>query len=512
MAKVLELLASALDLHGTALSPESQFSEIGLTSMSSVKVIRGIQAHYGVAVSLKVLYQCRSVASLAQYIDAALEGEAPRFLVDAPLWLDEVEQEFAAVAVCDAPVVSATTAGTQSHHVLLTGATGYLGAFLLQELLETHPEEVSVYCIVRGAASDHAGAVERLVSHLQELQIFIRPDIFANRVRVLVGSLADGFDLDPAVYQELCGSVATVVHSAAHVNSVLPYSSLKQANVQGVRHVLKFAASGRCKHLVHISTMSVLTSQQQGRHEATDLAAHHATLNFTGGYNQSKWVGEMLVLRAAREKGHWVSVFRPGMISAHSTSGSSNENDFDTRLLAGLIKMGSAPYPSRAVLDQCPVDYVSRAIVRVSAGVRPPPSRDPLVCHFGNPHGSVQLDQMVDWLADMGYPLEKLAYADWLLQLATVPASNPLFPMVEGYFSGRMSFPHRSAIHEDQMANTLARAGPPPRITPKLFSLQLQWLASRAIIPSSQSRPSLTASTGSATITLDPDDLTSLLV
>ncbi len=48
-----------------------------------------------------------------------------------------------------------------------------------------------------------------------------------------------------------------IYHAAAHVNSVLPYSVLKSANVIGTKHVIDFAWTEKLKALVHVSTTSV---------------------------------------------------------------------------------------------------------------------------------------------------------------------------------------------------------------------------------------------------------------
>src|SRR5262249_61112978 len=68
--------------------------------------------------------------------------------------------------------------------VFLTGATGFLGVYLLDELL--HKTEATVYCLVR--ASDADAAKQRLVHHLQAY--FLLNGGFARRSRPVVGHLA----------------------------------------------------------------------------------------------------------------------------------------------------------------------------------------------------------------------------------------------------------------------------------------------------------------------------------
>jgi fatty acid CoA ligase FadD9 len=96
---------------------------------------------------------------------------------------------------------------------------------------------------------------------------------------------------------------------------------------------------------------------------------------YASGYGNSKWAGEVLLREANDVAGLPVSVFRAGMILAHTRySGQVNAPDAFTRLLVSLVTTGVAPrsfyrptdtgrWP-RAHYDGLPVDFTAEAIQR----------------------------------------------------------------------------------------------------------------------------------------------------
>src|SRR5690606_24368448 len=80
-------------------------------------------------------------------------------------------------------------------------------------------------------------------------------------------------------------------------------------------------------------------------------------------YSLTKWVSESLVLKSM-EKGIKGIIIRPGMITSHSITGASNSNDFMSRIIKGVIMMGSY-YDNKKGLEMIPVDFVSKTIIDI---------------------------------------------------------------------------------------------------------------------------------------------------
>ena len=135
-------------------------------------------------------------------------------------------------------------------HVLLTGATGFVGSALLRSLLSASaPLRFRVTCIVRGASD--ADAAARVDEDLRAM----------GSVTVLAGDLLrERFGLPQARYNALVADIDVVVHAAAHVNLLLPYDALRDANVLGTYNACAAALQAsalRNVRLIYVSSNAV---------------------------------------------------------------------------------------------------------------------------------------------------------------------------------------------------------------------------------------------------------------
>ncbi|MFD1715692.1 HAD-IB family hydrolase [Amnibacterium flavum] len=141
-------------------------------------------------------------------------------------------------------------------HILLTGATGFVGQAVLERLLTDHPE-TTISVIVRAKGSTPAQArVDKLIR-----KAVFRPwrervgdeeaaRILAERVRVIEG------DLDSV--EQLPGDLDIVLHGASTVSFDPPIDKAFDTNVGGATGLYgALAASGSDPHVVHISTAYV---------------------------------------------------------------------------------------------------------------------------------------------------------------------------------------------------------------------------------------------------------------
>ncbi len=155
-----------------------------------------------------------------------------------------------------------------------------------------------------------------------------------------------------------------IIHCGAFVNSVLPYSQLKAANVSGTHEVLRLATypGGKLKFVHHISTLSVIPPGVYD-HMVTEAEPLISNVGLHEGYAQTKFVADQLLLRAA-ERSLPVAIHRPGRITGHTKTGSTSVEDFMCRIVKGCIQLGSAP-DLDWMLDMTPVDFVSDSIVHL---------------------------------------------------------------------------------------------------------------------------------------------------
>jgi thioester reductase-like protein len=322
---------------------------------------------------------------------------------------------------------------TDQHHILLTGATGFLGAFLLYELLQQ--TKATLHCLIR--ADDATDGLAKLKQCLNGYQIW-QPE-FESRLAIVVGDLSKpALGLSPQQFYTLADHLDTIYHNGAQVHHIFPYAQLRATNILGTVEIIKLACQGKTKPLHYISTLSVLPPQplpgQTKIYEQADLSQYPAPI---GGYNRSKWVAEQLV-RQARDRNLPVTIYRPGPISGHSQTGIFNTHDFLYRLMQGYVQSGMAPY-GEIPLDLLPVDYASQALVYLSQQ----PAATGQAFHLIHPQpASSRL--LFEACQAAGYAIQRVPYNTWhakLMQIAqgvgnTGEASveetrnHPLYPLV----------------------------------------------------------------------------------
>jgi thioester reductase-like protein len=249
--------------------------------------------------------------------------------------------------------ISSTTHYEPLESVLLTGATGFFGPFLLNSLLLHTP--YTYYVLTR--APDRVHGLERIRNSLRRSLLWTQSIAveLEKRVRVVCGNIAlPNFGLNSEEWGGLANRIDSVVHNAALVNYVFNYEALKPHNVNGTREMLRFSFSGRRKEFHYISSTFIFGWTVKGMLMEDDSNPEMTNLDF--GYAQSKWVAEQLVF-AAETQGLRVRVYRPSLITA-STRGSWDRNDIAIRLLLFMIKHGVAVYSENQV-SFLPADIVA---------------------------------------------------------------------------------------------------------------------------------------------------------
>jgi thioester reductase-like protein len=274
--------------------------------------------------------------------------------------------------------------------ILLTGATGFLGSRVLENLLARTAADLR--CLVRGRG---------------------RLPIRNSRVTEVCGDLdEERFGLDRDAWRRLADEVDVLYHCGAKVHLTQPYDALRRTNVGGTLEVLRLLCEGRRKRLHYASTLSVFVATDRNTgtmREDDDLGR---TRRVYGGYAQSKWAAELLLRAAAPFVGP-VDVYRFGLITGDSRSGAGARSDLLGLFVRGTAASGCVPVGAgrRLRVDVTPVDYAAAAMVERSLQ-----SRGGTV-HIANPR-SASLADLVAAMRRAGLQVDEVPLSRWRARAA----------------------------------------------------------------------------------------------
>ncbi|HEX6097851.1 MAG TPA: amino acid adenylation domain-containing protein [Thermoanaerobaculia bacterium] len=356
---------------------DADFFELGGHSLLAAELMFRVHDAFGTRLPLLALLQDPTLRGMAARIDSSDALPSRRLEAETILPSDVV------------PPHPRPRVEPPAGDVLLTGATGFLGAFLLHALLRR--TEGLVHCVVRGDTP-----AERVRRNLERQGLW--DGRAAARIRIVPGDL-QRLELD----DELASRVSTVVHNGAAVHFTSPYDALRAANVESTLALLRFACRGMPKSLHLVSTTGVFAPEDL---DATlTVAESHVPRHGDAlplGYTQTKWVAEKLVLEAA-SRGVAACIHRPGRIWGGTRGGRGPQDDLLWHLVRASVSAGVAPDVD-AYVNIAPADYVAAAIAHIVASG----TGTAKAFHLVNPQ-STHVSQLFAWL---GVP-RRAPLAEW---------------------------------------------------------------------------------------------------
>ncbi len=329
------------------------FFELGGDSLSALELaaIVGINA--------QELYEYPTVESLARFMQGTNEFEAEENRVDV-----------------NSIILKNSNVLYKNPHkcVFLTGATGFLGAHILRELLRN---KVKVVCLVRNE--------ERL---RQTLGRYFPKEYKYYNYKVVKGDIeAPHFGLNDVEYSILVRKVDTVIHTAANVHHAGHYEDFERTNVWGTQNVINFCKDARA--VLHYTSTASVNGVGTVSIPKTDKVFDEFVLDIGQNYVQnvyihSKYKAEEAVL-LARQDGLKVNIYRIGNLTWRMSDGMFQKNAEDNGFIGrarGLFKAGLySPEMAEFPMDFTAVDECANAYVKLVLH-----NRINNIYHLYNPH------------------------------------------------------------------------------------------------------------------------------
>jgi thioester reductase-like protein len=391
-----ELFLSVLSLpQTTKLDVTASFFDLGGHSLLTVPLLQGIEKATGRKMSLSDLFQYPSVRTIAEIVDGgdATSATLGQTFVDLPAEV-LVHNRGKDILM----QIRAFWRHIEREHlykicrVLLTGAAGFLGAFLVHRILKNSNSYILLLIRPPTGNNDknltpaeqcrarvwdnlmHYGLATSDVDSVDKHRIKISE--FDARINVLVGDTSlGGLGLESDDYAYLTQHIDVVIHAAAQVNLLYPYSALAGANVVGTAEIIDFCMMGKVKSLHYISSNAVLpvdAAASEVFEEDTDLLPMSTRIQ--GGYAQTKWVAEQLVYKAM-SGGLPAVVYRCGNLAGDSQSGAWNGKDSNLQfmracVLAGAVPVFSLDNETPLSFEMTSVDFVASFVVACVDNIR----------------------------------------------------------------------------------------------------------------------------------------------
>ncbi len=332
---------------------DDDFFQMGGTSLTAMSFMAEMH-HRGYAVEYGSLFRYPSPRQLAR----SLEGDIVRqgYCLDGSF--QHIHDYLAGAPVPPSPLCQSVRG-----KVLLTGATGFLGIHVLQELLDTCQEEVC--CVVRASSGEEA--MERLSTTYA--YYYHRPLTRGqrSRIRVVAADLTHQECLSA-----LDGSgISQVINCAANVRHFAIGRQLHEVNTEVVRRLADFCDMVHAQ-LVQVSTLSIAGLYDPSCETERCLTERDFYIGQHLGddYTYSKWMAERLLLERMAGGQTDAVILRVGNLSSRSYDGQTQQHPEGNSLRMSLQlfeQWGIMPRSVAGVrVDLSPVDIVAKAVCHLA--------------------------------------------------------------------------------------------------------------------------------------------------
>lgn len=352
---------------------DDDFFELGGDSLYAVGMANTLKKKY--QMDITDIYRCPTIRQLAKKLVQVEETFVERLAKVKEVLNDwertnrgeeELKEEWEAYRqLCEPYRERNLEEKKEFENILLLGATGYVGIYLLREMLLM--TNAHIIMVVR--REDDASGYQRIE---KKLNTYFGADFYPQyqeRIHVLEGDITkDQFGLSREQYHELADKVECIVNASGKADHYGEWEAFYEANVAVVGHCIHLAKTKGRKEIHQISTKGVGTGYAEGKKYGI-FTEFSTDFYISGGnfYVESKQQAEKMLLEA-RAEGIPTVIYRVGDVVYDTADGRFQENIEKNALyllMQAILRLDVLPKKLPAFLEFAYVDFASKAIVSI---------------------------------------------------------------------------------------------------------------------------------------------------
>ncbi|KAL0144958.1 hypothetical protein V8B55DRAFT_1569449 [Mucor lusitanicus] len=420
-SEVLDIPRSIVKDH-----PKSLF-HLGLNSINAIQ-LRNRICEYFDDVASNFIYQHYSIQSMARTLMNSKGEDIQEQTEKRYQQTQRLAESYIKKAKRDFPRASNQYDESRPNVVLLTGATGSVGSFILRALLQD-PVVTKVYCCVRGEEHQLKDRlVEAITSRLLDASL-----LETDRLEILPMRFDESLlGLSKERYHQLKMEVTIVQHCAWHLNFNMPIDHFDKECIQPFYNLLKFAYNEVNPMHVHFVS-SVSASALSGSVIVEEPLPLDSKCALPIGYSASKFIVEILLNYLTAEKNFPCYIERLGQVCGDSVNGVWNTSEqYPLIFIGGGSIMKMMPRLNTKI-DWIPCDFAAASIVDIMMKTSTlPANTSESIYHIVNPQ-SIQWYDVLTAMKMSGMEFDIVEPSEWVKELAKND-TNPAFQTFKDSF------------------------------------------------------------------------------
>jgi thioester reductase-like protein len=444
---------------------DADFFSFGVDSLQVLalsSLLSNINAsHKTTTITARTIYAHPNIIGLARYLQSGDQIDSNETLTRRQATMEALVRKSTEELRLPIQPSSPWTA-QKGYTVILTGSTGSLGNYLLQELIAA-PAVLRIYCFNRSndaASRQQRAFIYRGAEANFENVTFLHADLSQER-----------FGIPPDTYTTLLESVNIVIHNAWSVDFHKTVQSYEHTHIAGVRRFIDFSLASKCRpKIVFISSIASVGNWAANHHtaehvpESIMLADH--SLPLPQGYGESKHVAECILGIAAQKSGVSVTIVRAGQLAGPSDGRSEwNRHEWVPSLILTSMAMGLLPDRLGRLneVDWVPMNWAAKSVWEVATAKS---TMGATVAHVVNPK-TISWSALVPTIrSSIGgeSKIEIVSYAEWIdalmkvsldtEQVEKMPAVK-LLEFYEGLLSEKARMATLATAETENMSDTM---------------------------------------------------------